>query len=74
MTGWMIASVVLVAALCAVAAGRVRDERRRDILLVVAGGIGVKLAVQVDLAHAHIVMQVLKVGLFLGLIALLFQI
>ena len=74
MTWWMTATVLLVAALCAVAAGRVRDERRRDILLVVAGGIGVKLAVLVDLAHAHILMQVVEVALFLGGLALLFQI
>ena len=74
MSGWMTASVLVVAALCAVAAGRVRDARRRDILLVVAGGIGVKLAVLIELAHAHILMQIAEVALFLGGLALLFQI
>jgi hypothetical protein len=73
MTGWMIALVLAVAASCAVAAGRVRDERRRDILLVVAAGIGVKLAVLIDLAHAHLLMQVVEVALFLGGLFLLFQ-
>ena len=73
MSGWAAAAVLLVAAFCAVAAGRVRDARRRDILLVVALGLGVKLAALLDLAHAHLLMQLAEVALFLTGLLVLFR-
>ena len=74
MSVWAALAVLSVAAACAVAAGRVRDERRRDLLLLAAGGLGVKLAELVDLVHAHILLQVAEAALFASGLYLLFRV